>query len=408
MSEPIRTTVLDDGLTVVTERMPAVRSAAVGFWVGVGSRDEDERHAGASHFLEHLLFKGTATRSAAEIAETVDEVGGHLDAFTTREYTAFEVRLLAEHLDVGLDVLSDIFWRPAFRHDDVETERDVILEEIRGAADEPGELVHDLLIEAMFPDDPLGRPILGSTASIGALTAETIAGFHAAHYLPGDVVVAAAGAIEHDAVVEGVARRRGDGSGGARRRRPPLQSTVARRHRRERGEQVHLELGVAGLDRVDSDRFALDVAVQVLGGGLSSRLFQEVRERRGLAYEVFASHAGYDGAGVVHVYAATSPRTLGQVVDLVRAELDAIGRVGVTDRELAVAKAGIRASYLLGLEDTGARMARLGRSHLALGETLPLDEVLSRYEALTLDDVGRVVGRLFAAEPAQATVGPTR
>jgi len=406
----INTTVLDDGLTIVTERMDHVRSVAVGYWAGVGSRDEDESHAGASHFLEHLLFKGTERRTASAIAEAIDEVGGDLNAFTTREYTAFEVRLLAEHLDTGLDVLSDIFWSPAFRAEDVETEREVILEEISCAADEPADLVHDLLMEAMFPDDPLGRSILGSRASIERMPRDRIAGFHRDHYLPGNVVVAAAGALDHQAIVRDVARRRGTRCGtAALDRASELAPVAGTRHLHERDtEQVHLALGLPGVDRASPERYALEVLVHVLGGGLSSRLFQEVRERRGLAYNVFASRAGYQGAGVVTLYAGTAPRNVNAVVDVFREQLDDLAANGITDRELAIAKGNVRASLLLGLEDSGARMARIGRTELVHRELEEIDDVIATFERVTTDDVAAVASRVFRAEPAMATLGPTR
>ena len=390
--------------------MDSVRSVAVGYWAGVGSRDEDAEHAGASHFLEHLLFKGTESRHAHDIAETIDEVGGDLNAFTTREYTAFEVRLLAEHLDLGLDILSDIFWSPAFRPDEVEMEREVILEEILCAADEPTDLVHDLLMEAMFPDDALGRSILGSQSSIEDLPRERIAAFHASHYLPGSVVVAAAGAVDHDALVRGIAERRVGRCGRAVLSRAERSAPSAgARHLHERDtEQVHLSLGLPGVDRASEERYALEFLVQALGGGLSSRLFQEIRERRGLAYNVFASRAGYEGAGIVTLYAGTAPKNVDAVTDVFRTQLDDVARNGITERELRVAKGNVRASLLLGLEDSGARMGRLGRTQLVHGEVRPIDDLLAHFDAVTLDDVGAVAGRLFTAEPAVATVGPTR
>jgi len=388
--------------------MEHVRSVAVGFWAGVGSRDEAGDEAGASHFLEHLLFKGTATRSSPAIAEAIDEVGGDLNAFTTREYTAFEVRLLAEHLELGIDVLSDIFWRPAFRPDEVEVEREVILEEILSAGDEPGDLVHDLLVETMFPDDPIGRSILGTQNSIDAMTRDAIAAFHEQRYLPGNVVVAAAGALHHDEVVAAVAER---GSGGRRGTAPvdrrPLRPVAGAVRRDVRDtEQVHIAVGVRGVERDAEERFPLEMIVHALGGGLSSRLFQEVRERRGLAYNVFASRAGYEGAGLVSLYAGTAPRNVQTVLDLFAAALDDIATNGISERELEIAKGGVRASVLLGLEDSGARMARLGRTQLVQGHVPTIDEIVGRFDAVTLEEVAKLAADLFDDEATVAVVGP--
>ena len=404
----IRTTVLENGLTIVTERMDDVRSVAVGYWVGVGSRDEPDDLAGASHFLEHLLFKGTPTRSASDIAEAMDEVGGDLNAFTTKEYTAFEVRLLAEDLDLGLDVLSDIFWSPSFRPDEVETEREVILDEILGALEEPADLVHDLLIEALFPNHPLGRSILGVEPTIEALTPDEIAGFHAAHYAPERVVVAAAGAVDHDAIVRGVAKRV-QHAGGAPvplDRAEPVHAAMRELRVARDTEQVHLTLGLPGLHRTSPDRYALELLVQALGGGLSSRLFQEVRERRGLAYNVYASRGAYADAGLVSLYAGTAPRNVAAVMDLLRAELADVALSGITERELAIAKGHVRASILLGLEDSGARMGRLARSQMVHGEVPPIDDVLQHFASVTLDDVGRVAGEVLDGEPTLVVIGP--
>ena len=388
--------------------MDNVRSVAVGFWVGVGSRDEPDELAGASHFLEHLLFKGSPRWSASAIAEAVDEVGGDLNAFTTKEYTAFEVRLLADDLALGLDVLTDIFWSPALAAVDVDTEREVILEEVLCAADEPADLVHDLLLEAMYPGDALGRSILGAEPSIERLTRDEIAGFHEKHYKPGSTVVAAAGALDHEEFVRNVANRTPAEAGAATISRGLVGPTAGARLTSKRDtEQVHVALGVPGVDRTHPDRYALEVLVHALGGGLSSRLFQEVRERRGLAYNVYASRAAYDGAGVVSLYAGTAPKNASAVIDVFRSQLDDVAARGITARELAVAKGGIRASILLGLEDSGARMARLARTQLVHGEVRDVDDALAQFDAVSDDDVARVASTLTAAEPAVAAVGPS-
>jgi predicted Zn-dependent peptidase len=390
--------------------MPDVRSVAAGFWVGIGSRDEAPALSGASHFLEHLLFKGTEERSAREIAETVDEIGGDLNAFTTKEYTAFEVRLLGEHLDLGLGILGDIMWSPAFRPDEVEAERSVILEEILMSKDEPDDLVHELFGEAVFPDHPAGRSILGTEQTIEAMAPAEIAGFHDAHYRPEQVVVAVAGDVDHERVVDTIAARAPSGpsaaGGGPPPRTAPPATIVQRRIDKRRTEQAHLVLGVRTGGAHDDDRFALELLSQALGGGISSRLFQEVREIRGLAYSVYSYRSALHDCGVLAFYAGTAPKNAGEIVDLFHAALDDVARDGLTERELAIAKGQVKGSTVLGLEDSGARMSRLGRSQLVLGRVPDLDETLDRYASVTLDDVHRVAAAVGKEPRALAAIGP--
>jgi predicted Zn-dependent peptidase len=403
----IRSTRLDNGIRVVTESMPHVSSVAAGFWVGTGSRDESARLAGASHFLEHLLFKGTPTRTAAEIAESVDAVGGDMNAFTTKEYTAFYVRLLAESLDLGLDILSDVMWNPAFRPDEVEAERQVIMEEILMHSDEPSELVHDRLLEGLFPDHPLGRDVLGDEESIAAMRVDDIRSFHQHHYRPGNIVVAAAGQVVHDEVVEGVARRFcGDRGGEAPGRVAPGGPALPVVMTNRPTEQAHVVLGVPTFGRHDEDRFGLAVLDHVLGGGLSSRLFQEIRERRGLAYSVYSYRTSFDDAGVLAFYAGTAPGRAHEVLERMVGELRRFRSEGVTEREVAVAKGHIRGETALSLEDSAARMSRVARSELLHGEVIDVDDLLARIEAVTADDVDRVAARVLGVEPVLAVVGP--
>ena len=403
----IETTTLDNGITVVTERIPWVRSVSAGFWVGTGSRDEAPGLFGASHFLEHLLFKGTATRTARQIAEDVDAVGGDMNAFTTKEYTAFYLRVLDDSLDLALDILSDILWSPAFRPEEVEAERQVILEEILMRGDEPADFVHEIFTEALFPDHPVGREVLGDEESIEAMSREDIAVFHAHHYRPGNTVFAAAGLLEHDAVVEGVARRFAGSEGGAAPERavpvdPPRVLAVDARPT----EQVHLVLGVRSLDRHHEDRYALAVVNHVLGGGLSSRLFQKIREERGLAYSVYSYRAAFADAGALAVYAGTMPSRVSEVVGLVREELDAMAADGITQRELEVAKGHLVGEMALSLEDSAARMSRIGRSQLVHGTVLTVDEVVERIAAVRMEDVERVASTVLGNERVLAAVGP--
>jgi predicted Zn-dependent peptidase len=401
---------LASGLRVVTESLPHLRSAAVGFWVGTGSRDEPAPRAGVSHFLEHLLFKGTADRDAAAIAETVESSGGDMNAFTAQEVTTFFVRVPDERLPLAVDILSDIVWRPALRSADVESERQVILEELHLRDDEPEDLVQDLFTEAVFPQHPIGREVIGSVATIEGMSREDIADFHARHYRPSNVVVAAAGNVEHDRVVELVGASL-DPANGSRPPREPYEGEPPPRPLAllERPtEQAHLVLGMRALKNDDPDRYALTVLNQALGGGMSSRLFQEVRERRGLAYSVYSYRAALEETGVLAVSAGTAPERVDELLDVLEAELQrVVVDEGVSARELAAAQGHLRGSLALSLESSGSRMHRIGRSELTLGEVPTLDELVAHVDAVTADDVARVVERVLAGgDRTLAVVGP--
>jgi len=402
----IRTDRLDSGLTVVTEPMSEARSVCIGFWVGTGSRDESDELAGASHCLEHLLFKGTDGRSASAIAEAVDEVGGDFNAFTTKEYTSFYIRLLAEHLDLGLDILSDIMWRPALRPADLDAERQVILDEILMHADEPADEAAEQSSATLFPGHPLGREVLGTESSVAAMSADRIRSFFERHYLPGNMVVAVAGDLEHDRVVGGLGERAGGTTGGTTpTRTAPDDRVTPLAVTRRATEQAHVVLSARSVDRNHATRYALAVLNHVLGGGLSSRLFQEIRERRGLAYSVWSERVAYDDAGFLSVGLGTGPEHVAEVLDIVTDELASLGDDGVTERELAIAKGNLRAETLLACEDSGARMSRIGAGMLLHGEVLTVDEVLERVDALTLDDVHAAARTLVAAPRTLSVVG---
>lgn len=385
-----------------------VRSVALGFWVDVGSVDEEPSVAGASHFLEHLLFKGTATRSARSIATAIDAVGGDMNAFTTKEYTAFYVRVLDDQLDLALDILSDIIWSPVFRPDELETERQVILEEILTHADEPAELVHDLFSEALFPDHPLGREVLGAKETVSSVTREQIAAFHSQYYRPSNIVVAAAGRVGHAQVVDGV-QRRFAGRPGDRRHPPRQVPTAAPRPvlvRRNPTEQAHLVLGVRALDRHDEDRYALSLLDHILGGSMSSRLFQSIREERGLVYSVYSYRSIFEQDGSLSVYAGTAPSRANQVIELIVEELHRMAAKGVSPEELEAAKGHLRGSTALGLEDSGARMSRIAQSQLNHGRVIGLDEVDRRLDEVTVDQAARVADRILSRRPVLAAAGP--
>jgi predicted Zn-dependent peptidase len=405
----IQTTTLDGGLTVVTERMADVRSVSIGFWVGTGSVDEAADQSGASHFLEHLLFKGTPSRSARSIAESIDSVGGDFNAFTTKEYTTFYVRLLADDLDMGLDLMSDIVWSPAFRPAEFESERQVILEEVLMHADEPAELVHDLLAQALYPDHPLGREVLGDHDTLSAMTVEEVAAFHGEHYRPGNIVVAAAGRLDHNRVLDGLTRHLGDRRGGdsATRKgpeKPAREEAILNRPT----EQTHVAVAVPAPDRHDEDRHAMSIVEHVLGGGMSSRLFQSIREERGLAYSVYAYRLAFDGAGALAVYAGTAPSTSAPVQDLIHAGIEQMAETGLTQDELDAARGHVRGAMALGLEDSGARMSRIGHSQLVHGRVLTLDELEARLTGLTLEHVNEVASRWLSRPHTTALVGPAR
>jgi predicted Zn-dependent peptidase len=406
----VRTTRLPNGIRVVTEDVPSAHSVATGFWVGVGARDETPQLAGVSHFLEHLLFKGTEARTAASIAEAVDAVGGEMNAYTTHEYTAYYTRLPAGYLSLGLDLLSDVLWAPAFRPREIEAERQVILEELLAEEDCPDDRVYTLLAEAMFPDHPLGAEVLGTEASIAGLAREEIRGFHTDWYRPANLVVAAAGRLDHDQVVDSVERRFAGGAGGEPpSRRPPAQAARPLAVLTRPTEQAYVAVGVPAPDRHDDDRFALAVANQVLGGGMSSRLFQTIREERGLAYSVGSAVSSYTDAGALVASAGTTPARVPEVLGLIHAELDRILDAGVTDHELRVAKGYLEGSMLLGLEDPGSRMARIGDAMLTHGQVAEVEDVLGRFRAVEATDVERVLQRVLdGATRTVAVVGPVQ
>jgi predicted Zn-dependent peptidase len=403
----IETSVLPSGIRLVTETMADVRSVAVAYWVGSGSRDESDELAGASHFLEHLLFKGTPTRSAAAIAEALDEVGGDCNAFTTKEYTTFYVRLLSEHLPLGLDILSEIMWDPALRPSDVDAERTVILDEILMHADEPADLVAEQWQNSLFPGHALGRDTLGTQATVGDLDAGDIRRFFEHHYRPGNMVVSVAGDCTHEGVAADLERRfTGQTGGTAPDRTAPGPTTERLRVVRRPTEQAHVVYGVRSVSRFDEHRFALAVLNHVLGGGLSSRLFQKVREERGLAYSVWSERATYQDAGSLAVVVGTAPDNVDEVLRIVTGELELLAAHGITDRELAVAKGNLRAEMLLSGEDSGARMGRIGAAMLLHGEVLKIDEVLARIEAVDRDQVLARAQELVEAPRTLSAVGP--
>jgi predicted Zn-dependent peptidase len=406
-SEEIRETRLDNGIRVVTEHMAEARSVTLGVWAAVGGRDEPAHLAGASHFLEHLLFKGTETRSARQIAEAVDAVGGDINAFTAREHTAYYARLPADHVGLGLEILGDVLTAPAFRPHEIEGERQVILEEILMNLDLPEDHVHTLLSEAMFPGHPLGREVLGDPQTVEGMSRDDVASFFTRWYHADNLVVTAAGRLDHDVLVDAFAAAfAGLPSGPTPVRERPDRPLEPVRRRNDDTEQVHVTLGWRGLDEHHADRYAWALLNQVLGGGMASRLFQEVREERGLCYSVYSWVSSYHDAGMAGVYAATKATRLPELLAVLDAEVAKIAAAGISSQELAVALGYMEGSIQLGLEDSSARMARLGRSLLSRGEVITVDEQLARFRAVTVEDVARVAEAVYGQPRTVAVVGP--
>ena len=388
-------TQLDSGIRVVTERVPSVRSIALGLWVRVGSRDEGHEQAGISHFLEHMLFKGTAELTAEQIAQEFDGLGADINAATSKEATVLHAHFLDEHVDRAFQVMGDMLLRSTYS--DLESEREVVLEEIAMYEDEPQDKVHDVLSTAVFGDHPLGRPVIGRGEVVSALTADTVSAYHDARYLPGAIVVAAAGNLEHE-MIERLAGRWLDGphNGGLRvpEAAPPRREPRAAFHMKET-EQYHICIGGEGIARNDDRRFALSILDAILGGSTSSRLFQEVREKRGLAYSVYSWASQYQDTGQVGIYVGTREDNVVEALDIIGRELARVRDEQVGDDELRRAREHVKGRLALSMESTGARMNRLGRSVLMDTPLLTLDETIERLQAVTRDDVERLAGELY-------------
>ena len=400
-TEAARLSTLDSGVRVVTEAMPSVRSIALGFWIRSGSRDEPVEQAGISHFLEHLLFKGTERFSSREIDEVFDAMGAEVNAGTGKETTSVYSRFLDRHLEHAFDVLQDMVLRPAYP--DIDSERQVVIEEIAMYEDEPSDKVHDVLSEAIFGDHPLGRPIIGTADVISSVPVPTIAEWHDGRYTGANIVVAAAGNLDHDRLVELVSAAVGlDRTGPeAVSASPNGVSPVLRFHEKET-EQYHLCMGGPGIPRGDERRFALRVLDTILGGSTSSRLFQEVREKRGLAYSVFSYASHYLDSGQVALYVGTRPENVAEAMDVIGTELGRLQSEGVSEQELERARENVKGRTVLSMESTLSRMNRLGGSVLMGVPLLSVDEVLAAFDAVTLDDVMALARELWNPERMSA------
>lgn len=418
--------VLPNGLRVITERIPHVRSLSLGVWVAAGSRLERPEQAGVAHLIEHMLFKGTKRRTSREIASAIDGRGGTLNAFTAKEHTCYYARCLDEHLPVAVDLLDEMLRYSLFDPAELAREKGVVCEEIRMYEDVPDDLVHDLAVAALWPKHPLGRPITGTTNSVQSFERADLVAYMAEHYREDQIVISAAGNLEHDWLVERVqalaaadrSPRRQLASSGAPAAWPPAPRPIewgaapARPTgpqlavRRKEIEQVHLVLGAPGLPHGAERTLTLQLLNSALGGGSSSRLFQEIREERGLAYSVYTYHSGFHDAGTCGVYAACSPAQLAEVLTLIYAQLCEVVTKGISERELDEAKAQLKGQLMLGLESTSARMSRLGRNELGLGYVLSLDEVMARIDQVSIADTCQLAAELFAQPWVLSVVGP--
>lgn len=408
----VRRTTLPGGLRVVTEYVPSVRSASVGVWVGIGSRDEGRSVAGAAHFLEHLLFKATPTRSAVEIAQAVDAVGGELNAFTAKEHTCYYAHVLDTDLALAVDLVADVVLNGRCAAEDVEIERDVVLEEIAMRDDDPEDTLADAFLSAMFGGHPVGRPVIGSVESISEMTRDQLHSFHLRRYTPDRMVVAVAGNVDHDEVLalvrEHFSRRLVAGrtpaaprSGTGRVPGVPTLQLVERD-----AEQTHLSLGVRAPGRHWEHRWALAVLNTALGGGLSSRLFQQIRESRGLAYSVYSTIDTFSDSGAFSVYAGCLPERFEEVVTVTTDVLSEVARDGITEQECRIAKGSLRGGLVLGLEDSASRMNRLGRNEINYGEHRSLEQTLGQIDAVTLEEVNAIARKLLKRPFGAALLGP--
>jgi predicted Zn-dependent peptidase len=411
---PVVRTVLPSGLRIVTEEVPSVRSAAIGIWVNVGSRDETPAVAGASHFLEHLLFKGTKRRTALEISATIEAVGGEMNAFTSKEYTCFYARVIDTDLPMAIDVVSDLITSSIVSALDVDAERKVVLEEIAMRDDDPSDLVHDLYAETYYGDTQLGRPILGTIKSISDMTRSSVFNYYKKKYLPQDLVVAVAGNIKHKRVVamveEALSRDNFLDVKGSPQIRPntpvktkPMQSVGLMTRKTE---QAHMFYGMEGVARSDERRFAMGVLASALGGGMSSRLFQEIREKRGLAYSVYAYAQQFAGSGQIGFYAGCNPTKAIEVVEIIREVLADVAENGMSHEEVERAKGAVRGSLVLSQEDSGSRMSRIGKNEIVYGQVMGFDDILKAISRVNPTDVREIANEFLTKSPTLALVGP--
>jgi len=386
---------LANGVRILTEEIDYVRSVAIGIWVGTGSRNEREGYEGISHFIEHMFFKGTTNRTAHQLAESLETVGGQLNAFTTKEITCYYAKVLDEDISLAIDVLSDMFFNSRFDKKDIQKEKNVVIEEIKMYKDTPDELIHDLFSQYVWNNHPLGKPILGEEPTINRFSDQKIRHYLETSYTPDKVVIAVAGKIKHEDIINKLA-----GFGNFQRSRVESssekpQGSIVRRSVGKDTEQMHLIVGVPGLGQDDEDMSVLHIINNILGGGLSSRLFQEIREERGLAYSVYSYHSTYVDTGLFAVYAGTNPAKTQEVIKCILDQMNILKNKGMTEEELRKTKAQIKGNLFLGLESVSSRMSRLGKTELTFGRVKTAEETVEELEKVTLADVNRVMERLW-------------
>ena len=405
MTDAVRVTRLPSGLIVVTETMSRVETVSLGAYVATGTRNETEAENGASHFLEHMAFKGTATRSAAEIAVAIENVGGHINAYTAREQTAYYVKLLKEDLALGADIIGDILTHSSFSPEEFERERGVILQEIGQANDTPDDIIFDHFQETAYPGQPMGRPVLGSEENIRVMERDQLTGYMRRQYAAGNIVLAAAGALEHETVVELARKHFADLPSEMPDRFAPGSYGGGEFREARELDQVHIVLGFPSVAYKDPDYYPALLMTTLLGGGMSSRLFQEIREKRGLVYSIYAFASPFIDGGVFGIYAGTGEDEAKELMPVTLAELLKVQRE-VTQDELNRARAQVKAGLLMSLESTGSRCEQLARQIQVFGKVVPTQETVAKLNAVTLDDIRRVATRIFAGRPTLATVGP--
>ncbi len=406
----VRKEVLPNGVRILTENMPHVQSVSIGIWMNSGGRDEDDGNRGISHFIEHMLFKGTKTRTARQIADEFDSIGGQLNAFTDKEYTCYYGKVLSEHLPIAVDVLSDMFLNSVLDPQEIALEKNVVLEEIKRHEDTPEDRVHDAFVEAVWGSHPLGKPILGTVQSVEGLTRDDLVQFMRTKYAPDSIVVAAAGDVNHEDLVE----RIGALFGGLEGSKVP-HVHVAPAFSNESvltdkvTEQVHFCMGTTGFSQLDPERYALALLDAALGGGMSSRLFQEIREKRGLAYSIGSYTAAYREGGFFTVYGGTSLESMDEVLELVRAEFANVRDGNIKPEELSKAKNQLRGALVLGQESSSNRMMRMAKSEIYFGREIPLEELLASIMKVDHNDIANVTDRIFGhSEFPVVAIGPFR
>lgn len=409
MSNFYKRSTSNNGIRILSESMPSVRSIALGVWIGAGSRDEPKELGGVSHFLEHMMFKGTPSRTAKEISESFESIGAELNAFTAKEVTTFYTRMLDEHLPLGIEVLADMLLNSSFKEADIKSEKQVVLEELSLHEDSPDEIIHDLISDSVFNGHPLGKRVLGNQKTVKTFNRKKVKDYYSKAYTPNNMVIAAAGNIGHSKLEDLINRYFVSKTKNIFRRKikDAKEESSLRIIKKKNSEQAHICLGTLALSATDKDRFALSVLDNVMGGGMSSRLFQEIREKRGLAYSVYSYHSVHTETGAFSLYVGTSPKNATEVIKIMKNEINRIKEEEASENELYRAKQHIKGQLVLGLESTSHRMMRLGKSELAQGKIYSVDELIEKIDKVTPQDIKRLANKLFQKERLNlAAIGP--